>query len=113
VDALERHGFGVERLPDVPTAFVATLQGTEPGPTIGLLAEYDALPGLGHACGHHLIAGSAIGAGLLLAQANRLPGTVQVFGCPAEETGLGKPAMLDGGAFADVDVALTFHAHDI
>ena len=58
-DLLQQHGFAVESVPGVPTAFVATLPGAEPGPTVGLLAEYDALPGLGHACGHHLIAGAA------------------------------------------------------
>lgn len=112
-ELLAAHGFEVDAVPGVPTAFVATAHGGRPGPTVGLLAEYDALPGLGHACGHHLIAGSAVGAGLALAAArHRLAGTVKVFGCPAEETGAGKAAMLAEGTFAGTDAALTFHAND-
>lgn len=113
-ELLEQRGFEVEWVPGVETAFVATLTGSGDGPTVGLLAEYDALPGLGHACGHHLIAGSAVGAGIALAGlASQLPGTVKVFGCPAEEIGLGKIAMLDAGAFEGTDLALTFHGHDV
>ncbi len=111
---LAEHGFTIEPVAGVETAFVATVVGAAPGPTVGLLAEYDALPGLGHACGHHLIAGSAVGAGLVLAESRELiAGVVKLFGCPAEETGEGKVAMLDAGAFATTDIALTFHAHDV
>jgi len=110
-DVLERHGFGVEAVPGIETAFVATRRGRGPGPTIGFLAEYDALPGVDHGCGHNLIAGSAVGAGVFLAAAMAdLPGTIKVYGCPAEELGTGKPAMLAAGAFAGLDVALTYHA---
>jgi amidohydrolase len=111
---LAEHGYEIDAVPGVETAFVATLAGRLPGPTIGLLAEYDALPGVGHACGHHLIAGSAVGAGIALAACREeLPGTIKVFGCPAEEIGLGKAAMLQAGAFAGTDAAFTFHANDI
>jgi amidohydrolase len=112
-ELLSDGGFDVEGVEGVETAFVATSGSRDRGPTIGLLAEYDALPGVGHACGHHLIAGSAVAAGLALrACGERLAGTVRVFGCPAEETLSGKPAMLDAGAFEGTDVALTFHAND-
>lgn len=105
-------GFVVSDVSGAETGFVARRDGNGPGPVVGLLAEYDALPEVGHGCGHHLIAGSAIGASIAVADAlNDLPGTVKVFGCPAEETGEGKPAMLAAGAFDDVDVAFTFHAH--
>ena len=111
---LVEHGFDVAAVRGAETAFVASLKGSGVGPTIGFLAEYDALPGLGHACGHHLIAGSAVGAGLALARCrDSFRGTVQVFGCPAEETGRGKVVMLNAGAFANTDVAFTFHAHDV
>ena len=66
---LAEHGFSIEPVVGVETAFVATLVGAAPGPSVSLLAEYDALPGLGHECGHHLIAGSAVCAGLALADA--------------------------------------------
>jgi amidohydrolase len=114
-EILARHGFAVEPVPGVKTAFVATLRGGGgPGPTIGLLAEYDALPGVGHGCGHHLIAGSAVGAALAVAEVlPDLPGTLRVFGCPAEEIGQGKPAMLAAGAFAGTDAALTYHAQEV
>jgi amidohydrolase len=111
---LAEHGFTIEPVAGVETAFVATLVGAAPGPTVGLLAEYDALPGLGHGCGHHLIAGSAVGAGLAFAERPELiAGAVKLFGCPAEETGEGKVAMLEAGVFATTDIALTFHAHDV
>lgn len=93
---LERHGFDVETATGVETAFVATRRGRRPGPTIGFLAEYDALPGVDHGCGHNLIAGSAVGAGVFLAEAMAdLPGTIQVYGCPAEELGATSPKFGD------------------
>jgi amidohydrolase len=109
-ETLERHGFTFEIVPGIETAFVATRAGRGPGPTIGFLAEYDALPGVDHGCGHNPIAGSAVGAGVFLADLmDRLPGTIKVYGCPAEELGTGKPMMLKAGAFRGLDVALTFH----
>ena len=107
--ALSDGGLDVEGgICDLPTAFVARA-GT--GPLhIGICAEYDALPGIGHACGHNLIAASAVGAGLALASvADDLGITVSVFGTPAEEGGGGKILMLDRGAFQGVHAAMMVH----
>jgi amidohydrolase len=93
---------------DLPTAFVATA-GTGPL-TLGICAEYDALPGIGHACGHNIIAAAAAGAGLaLLPLVDDLGITVKVFGTPAEEGGGGKILMLERGAFAGVHAAMMVH----
>ena len=108
---LERHGFVVERgLGGVETAFRGTLEGNGGGPTVAILAEYDALPEIGHGCGHNLIATSAMGAGLGI-QANlpSLPGRMVVIGTPAEEGGGGKIRLIDAGVFDDVDVTLSSH----
>src|SRR5213082_2490166 len=93
---------------DLPTAFVATAGS---GPlTIGICAEYDALPAIGHACGHNIICACAVGAGVALAPlADELGITVKVFGTPAEEGGGGKILMLDRGAFAGVHAAMMVH----
>ncbi|WP_295034652.1 M20 family metallopeptidase [uncultured Microbacterium sp.] len=92
----------------LPTAFLAEAGS---GPTvIGIMAEYDALPGLGHACGHNLIAASAVGAGLALAPlADELGLTVRVYGTPAEEGGGGKIELIEAGAFRDLALALMVH----
>jgi amidohydrolase len=118
-DALERWGFIVERgAGGIETAFRATAvgrggPGSSPrgaGPTIAFLAEYDALPEIGHGCGHNLIAISAVGAGLgAKAALGELDGTIQVIGTPAEEGGGGKIALLEAGVFEGVDVALSSH----
>jgi amidohydrolase len=111
-DALERHGFQVERgVGGVETAFRAVMTGGDgDGPTVALLAEYDALPGIGHGCGHNLIAMSNLGAGLAAKAAmNSLPGRLLVLGTPAEEGGGGKIRLLDAGVFQGVDVALSSH----
>ena len=110
--ALEQHGFQVERgVGGVETAFTATLAGgAGDGPTVAVLAEYDALPDIGHGCGHNLIAMAAIGAGLgLKANLKNLPGRVMVIGTPAEEGGGGKIKMLDAGVFEGVDAVLSSH----
>ena len=93
---------------DLPTAFVATAGS---GPlVIGICAEYDALPGIGHACGHNVIAAAGVGAGLALAAlADDLGITVKVFGTPAEEGGGGKILMLERGAFDGVHAAMMVH----
>lgn len=108
---LEKEGFKVERgVADLETAFTATWEGTKGGPTIGILAEYDALPGLGHACGHNIIGTTAIGAALALKDAfPDLPGKIKVIGTPAEEGGGGKIYMCDKGVFDDIDVAMMCH----
>lgn len=91
------------------TAFESEF-GRGPGPRVALLAEYDALPGIGHACGHNIIATTALGAMLgLHAVAERLPGTVRLLGTPAEEKGGGKELMARAGAFDGVDAALMIH----
>lgn len=113
-DALEQAGFVVQRgVGSLPTAFIARLT-RNPGPNIALLAEYDALEGLGHACGHNLIGSMSVGAGMALAQANLdgLLGTISVIGCPAEEGGGGKAILLEAGAFAGVDAAFIIHPYD-
>jgi amidohydrolase len=112
---LERHGhharIGVGGL---ETALVAT-RGTE-GPHIGVLAEYDALPGIGHACGHNIICATAVGGFLAAANAqDRVGGRLSLFGTPAEEGGGGKEKMARAGVFDDVDAVIMLHpfTHDI
>jgi amidohydrolase len=108
-EALDAGGFTVETgVADLPTAFVATAGS---GPlTIGICAEYDALPGIGHACGHNIIAATAVGAGLALAAvADDLGVTVKVLGTPAEEGGGGKIIMLEAGIFDGVHAAMMVH----
>jgi amidohydrolase len=102
-------GFDVEaNACGLPTAFIAR-SGT--GPLhVGICAEYDALPGLGHACGHNIIAATAVGAGLALAAAaDDLGLTVTVLGTPAEEGGGGKVYMLERGAFHGMHAAMMVH----
>ena len=108
---LEAHGFTVERgAGGLETAFRAEARGSGDGPTIALLAEYDALPELGHACGHNIIAASAIGAGIAVQSVlEQLPGRVVVIGTPAEEGGGGKIILLEHGGFAGVDAAMMVH----
>lgn len=111
-DALERHGLQVERgVGGVETAFRGVMQGGNgDGPTVALLAEYDALPGIGHGCGHNLIAMSNLGAGLgAKAAMPSLPGRLIILGTPAEEGGGGKIRLLEAGVFKGVDVALSSH----
>jgi len=113
---LEAHGARIERgVGGLPTAFRATIAGHGPGPTIAIMAEYDALPGIGHACGHNVIATAGCGAGAALGAAltsgSGLPfaGQVQVIGTPAEEGGAGKVKLMDAGVFAGVDAAMMIH----
>jgi amidohydrolase len=108
-EMLTEHGFAVEAgVADLPTAFVATA-GTGPL-TIAICAEYDALPGIGHACGHNVICAAGVGAGLALAPlADELGITVKVMGTPAEEGGGGKILMLERGAFDGVHAAMMVH----
>ncbi len=126
-NTLKENGFKVEAgVADIPTAFVATYGSGKP--VIGILAEFDALPGLeqdstsdkkmlpgkeaGHGCGHHLfgVASSAAGIELKkLIDEKHLKGTIKVFGCPAEEGGGGKVYMVRAGLFNDVDVVLHWH----
>lgn len=110
-DHLKEAGFKVEKpYGGLETAFRATRKGSKPGPTVAVLAEYDALKGIGHGCGHNLIAGSglatAIGLGAVM---DEIGGTFVILGTPAEEGGAGKVKLLDKGAFDDIDAALMIH----
>ena len=93
------------------TAFEATLNTRDAdGPAVDILAEYDALPGIGHACGHNLIATAALGATLgLQAIESQLPGKLRLLGTPAEEKGGGKELMARAGAFEGIDAAMMIH----
>lgn len=115
-EILRGAGFAVEHpAGSLETAVVARLAGGRgtAGPRIGILAEYDALPGLGHGCGHNTMAASGVGAALgLAAVAGDLAGEIVFFGTPAEERGSGKQVMIDDGLFAGIDAALLFHPSD-
>lgn len=108
---LKAHGFQViEGVGGLPTAFIARAGSEHPSATVAFLAEYDALPSLGHACGHNLIAAGSVGAALALRPLlPALGGQLLVVGCPAEEKGGGKIALVKAGLFADVDAALLVH----
>ncbi len=108
-DTLAEEGISVERgACDLPTAFIA--EAGSSGPTIAIVCEYDALPGIGHACGHNIIAAAGLGAGLALAGlAEKLGGRVRILGTPAEEGGGGKVFMINNGAFDDLDAAMMVH----
>lgn len=127
---LRDNGFTVQAgVAEIPTAFVATYGSGQP--VIGILAEFDALPGLsqeaiperksisgknaGHACGHHLFGTGSVAAGIAikkLIEEKRIKGTIKVFGSPAEEGGSGKVFMVRAGLFKDVDVAIHWHPDD-
>lgn len=112
---LARHGFAVEApAGSLATAVRATRAGTlGHGPRIGILAEYDALPGLGHGCGHNTMAASGVGAAIALASVvDVLPGEIVFLGTPAEEYGSGKQIMIDDGLFEGIDAALMYHPCD-
>ena len=124
---LTDNGFDVKAgVAEMPTAFVATYGSGKP--VIGILAEFDALPGLsqeaipekksiegkdaGHGCGHHLFGTASIAAGIelkKLIEAKKINGTIKVFGCPAEEGGSGKVYMVRAGLFNDVDIVIHWH----
>src|SRR6516225_10105263 len=126
---LERHGFRVTKgIAGIPTAVIGEA-GDEGGPLIAFLGEYDALPGLsqeagiaeprpvepggnGHGCGHNLLGAAAMLAATAVKDwlaARRIPGRVRYYGCPAEEGGAAKTFMVRDGAFADVDLAISWH----
>jgi amidohydrolase len=107
-------GHAVEKgVAGMPTALRARA-GTPPRPRVAILAEYDALPGVGHACGHNLIAAAAAGAFVAAAASlpEGLPGEVVLLGTPAEEGGGGKTLMIDAGVFEGIDAAMMFHPFD-
>ncbi len=110
-NALEHHDIKTEKaVYSLETSFEAKLNTDSEGATVAILAEYDALPGMGHACGHNIIATSALGAALgLHAVAQELPGSVRLIGTPAEEKGGGKELMARNGAFEGIDAAMMIH----
>ncbi|MGL4344230.1 MAG: M20 family metallopeptidase [Cellulosilyticaceae bacterium] len=112
--ALQTGGFEVETdIAGHPTGFIATKSAAKPGPTIGYLAEYDALPELGHACGHNMIGTSSVAAAIALGEVlEEIGGVIKVFGTPAEEggeNGSAKASFVKAGVFEGVDVAMMVH----
>ena len=131
VQHLKEAGFTVETgVAGIPTAFVATYGSGQPA--IGILAEYDALPGLsqnavgekspiagknaGHGCGHHLFGTASVSAGIAIKEliaSGKLKGTIKVYGCPAEEGGSGKVFLVRAGVFNDLDAVIHWHPDDV
>lgn len=111
---LQKAGFQIETgIAGLETAFRARLDSGRPGPRVALLAEYDALPELGHACGHNLIGTASVTAALALAGSGMLEtGVLEVIGTPAEEEGGGKIIMASHGLFNDVDAVMMFHPRE-
>lgn len=111
---LKKHDFDVEvGTCGLATAFTGTFDSGKPGPVIGFMSEYDALPEVGHACGHNLIGTMGIAAGIALSKViQETGGKIIVFGTPAEETRGGKVTMADAGIFDALDVAMMVHPSD-
>jgi amidohydrolase len=116
-DVVAAHGYSVERSAgSLSSAVRGVLTGDlgPDGPSIGVLAEYDALPALGHGCGHNLMAASGVGAAIALASIrSHFRGRIVFLGTPAEEFGSGKVQMIADGLFDGLDAALLFHPSDI
>lgn len=110
-ELLRKHGFTIQSpYGGLQTAYRATFPGRGPGPRVAFLAEYDALAGVGHGCGHNVIAAASVGAGIALASVMPdLDGEVVVLGTPAEETVGGKIPLVENGAFDDIDYVLMVH----
>ncbi len=114
-DKFEKYGFQVTREAfGMPTAFLAEYAPhPEGGPVIGICAEYDALPGMGHACGHHVIASGCLGAAIALKPImDTIGGTLRVYGTPAEESTGDKMILIRDGVFDDVDFVMQNHPND-
>lgn len=111
MELLRKYGFRAENnFCDIPTAYKAVYEGEKKGPKIAMLAEYDALPELGHGCGHNLIAMISVGAGIAMREfADKYGGEIHVIGTPAEETEGAKVAMTARGAFQGYDVVMMAH----
>ncbi|MFD0586434.1 M20 family metallopeptidase [Paenibacillus sp. GCM10027627] len=110
---LEKQGFQVEHgVLGIPTSFIGVYKSSKPGPVIAFLCEYDALPEIGHACGHHLICSMSMAAAVgLKSVIDELGGTIRVYGTPAEETKGAKVPMAEAGLFDDCDIALMAHPY--
>ncbi len=113
VEMLKDEGFEVEyNFSEMPTAFVGRKKKGN-GPKIAFMAEYDALPEIGNACGHNLIAAMSFGAAVALSKAlDDFDGEIILAGSPAEELGEGKPFLIKKGVFDDVDVAMMIHPNN-
>ena len=111
----EEHGFEVTRdFHKIPYCFRAVYDSGKPGPSIGLTSEYDALPEIGHGCGHNIIATAPMGAAFALkAVLDEIGGKVVVFGTPAEECFVSKVPLANEGAFKEVDIAMTVHPNPV
>ena len=114
IDTLKANGFEIETdIAGHATGFIATYESDKEGPVIGFLAEYDALPGLGHACGHNIIGTASTLGGIALKQViDHIGGSVVVLGCPAEEggeNGSAKASYVKAGIIDDIDIALMVH----
>lgn len=111
---LEKHGFRVERnFCGLETGYRAVCDSGKPGLAIAYLAEYDALPGIGHGCGHNILGATSLGAGIALARVlDEIGGKVIVFGTPAEETSGAKVIYAEKGAFDEISLAMMAHPSD-
>ena len=111
MDILKEHGFSVEsNIGNQKTSFKGVYDSKKDGPTIGFLCEYDALPDIGHGCGHNMIGTMGVGAGIGLSKVvDKIGGKIVVLGTPAEETDGGKVHMVNAGVFEEIDVAMIVH----
>ncbi|WP_432665579.1 M20 family metallopeptidase [Wukongibacter baidiensis] len=111
IELLRKHGFEVsEKIGRLDTAFKARFKAEKPGPRVAFLAEYDALPEIGHGCGHNIIATCSVGAAIGLSKVlEDLAGEVILMGTPAEEGGGGKIILLEENEFEDIDYVLMIH----
>lgn len=111
---LRSNGFTIENnVVGIPTAFKAVYDSGRPGPSVAYLCEYDALPEIGHGCGHNMIGTMSSGAAVALSKTlGNIGGRVVVFGTPAEETNGAKVALAEKGAFKGIDVAMMLHPED-
>jgi amidohydrolase len=113
-ESLESAGFTVERgTAGLPTAFTAEISNDATGPVVAFIAEYDALPVIGHGCGHNIIATAAVGAAMAIKPLlSELKGTIKVIGTPAEDSTSDKVIMIERGVFNQVDFAMQCHPND-
>lgn len=114
ITLLKAHDFSIEtNIINIPTAFRAIFDSKKPGASIAYLCEYDALPGIGHGCGHNMIGAISCGAAIALSKVlGEVGGKVVVLGTPAEETDGAKVYMAEKGVFKDIDVAMILHPDD-
>lgn len=115
LELLRKYNFEIEeQFCGIPTAYKAVYKGKKQGPKIAMLSEYDALPKLGHGCGHNLICMMSVGSGIAMREyADEFGGEIYVIGTPAEETEGAKVAMSEAGAFDDMDVCMMAHPADV